>query len=43
MAALCQAVATVDPDLDDFCDRLLVELDGRSRDDDVALLVLRRH
>ncbi len=42
MAELCTAVATVEPDLDVFCDRLLHELDGRSRDDDVALLVLRR-
>jgi CheY-like chemotaxis protein len=43
MAELCTAVSTVEPDLDLFCDRLLSELDGRSRDDDVALLVLRRH
>jgi serine phosphatase RsbU (regulator of sigma subunit) len=43
MAELCTAVATVEPELDVFCDRLLSELDGRSRDDDVALLVLRRH
>jgi len=42
MAELCTAVATVEPELDVFCDRLLSELDGRSRDDDVALLVLRR-
>ena len=34
---------TVGPDLEVFCDQLLSELDGRSRDDDVALLVLRRH
>jgi serine phosphatase RsbU (regulator of sigma subunit) len=43
MAELSTAVATVEPELDVFCDRLLSELDGRSRDDDVALLVLRRH
>ncbi len=43
MAALDKAVATVEPSLEDFCDRLLSELDGHSRDDDVALLVLRRY
>jgi serine phosphatase RsbU (regulator of sigma subunit) len=40
--ALCVAVATVEPDLEAFCDRLLNDLEGLSRDDDVALLVIRR-
>jgi serine phosphatase RsbU (regulator of sigma subunit) len=40
--ALCRAVAVVDDDIEAFCDRLLGELDGLSRDDDVALLVIRR-
>jgi CheY-like chemotaxis protein len=40
--ALCAAVATVEPDLEAFCDRLLNDLEGLSRDDDVALLVIRR-
>jgi serine phosphatase RsbU (regulator of sigma subunit) len=43
MQELCRAVATVGTELELFCDQLLSELDGRSRDDDVALLVLRRH
>jgi CheY-like chemotaxis protein len=43
MAELCTAAATVGTELEPFCDQLLSELDGRSRDDDVALLVLRRH
>jgi CheY-like chemotaxis protein len=40
--ALCSAVAVVDDDIEAFCDRLLAELDGLTRDDDVALLVIRR-
>jgi len=43
MSALCKAVATVEPELEVFCDRLLSELNGHSRDDDVAILVLRRY
>jgi len=42
VALLCAAAAVVEPDLGDFCDRLLHELDGLSREDDVALLVIRR-
>jgi serine phosphatase RsbU (regulator of sigma subunit)/DNA-binding response OmpR family regulator len=40
--ALCAAVAAVDEDLERFCDRLLADLGAGSRDDDVALLVIRR-
>jgi CheY-like chemotaxis protein len=39
---LCEAVRSVEDDLESFCDRLLNDLDGLRRDDDVALLVLRR-
>jgi serine phosphatase RsbU (regulator of sigma subunit) len=42
LAALCVAVADVDADLERFCDRLLTDLGAGSRDDDVALLVIRR-
>jgi CheY-like chemotaxis protein len=42
LTALCAAVATVEPDLEAFCDRLLSDLEGLSREDDVALLVIRR-
>jgi serine phosphatase RsbU (regulator of sigma subunit) len=41
--ALRAAVSEVDPDLEEFCDRLLRDLEALSRDDDVALLVIRRH
>ncbi|MEV0564377.1 fused response regulator/phosphatase [Dactylosporangium sp. NPDC050588] len=40
--ALCRAVGEVEDDLEQFCDRLLSALSAGSRDDDVALLVIRR-
>ncbi|MET7420198.1 fused response regulator/phosphatase [Dactylosporangium sp. NPDC005555] len=40
--ALCAAVGDIEADLEQFCDRLLRELSARSRDDDIALLVIRR-
>lgn len=42
LEALCAAIGEVDEDLERFCDRLLSDLRVRSRDDDVALLVIRR-
>jgi CheY-like chemotaxis protein len=36
------AAARMEPDLEDFCDRLLVELDAAVSEDDIALVVLRR-
>ena len=42
LETLCLAVADVGPDLEQFCDRLLNDLGAGSRDDDVALLVIRR-
>jgi serine phosphatase RsbU (regulator of sigma subunit)/CheY-like chemotaxis protein len=36
------AAAQVEPDLERFCDRLLVELDSGTSEDDIALVVLRR-
>lgn len=42
LEALCLAVADVGPDLEQFCDRLLHDLGAGARDDDVALLVIRR-
>ena len=42
LEALCVAVGDVEADLERFCDRLLSDLSARSRDDDVALLVIRR-
>ncbi|MDG6105146.1 fused response regulator/phosphatase [Dactylosporangium aurantiacum] len=42
LEALCVAVADAEADLEQFCDRLLADLGAGSRDDDVALLVIRR-
>ena len=36
------AAARIEDDLEDFCDRLLVELDAAVSEDDIALVVLRR-
>ncbi|NLU80158.1 fused response regulator/phosphatase [Micromonospora sp. HNM0581] len=43
LAALATCAAEVDDDLDRFCERLLVELAPEEIQDDVAVLVLRRH
>lgn len=43
LEALSEAAATVDADLDRFCERLLVELGARQADDDVAVVALRRN
>jgi CheY-like chemotaxis protein len=41
VAALCKVAAQVDATMEAYADRLLAELEGLSRDDDVALLALR--
>jgi hypothetical protein len=44
LAALSRAAASVDPDLEDFCDRLLLQLGAAGQaDDDVAVVALRRN
>lgn len=43
LAALAAVSTTVDDSLDDFCARLLVELAPDKIQDDVAVVVLRRH
>ncbi len=43
LAEVVEAAARVEPDLSTFCDRLLVELDAAISEDDIALVVLRRH
>jgi len=43
LAALQRVAAEVDPDLEDFCDRLLLRLGAAGQaDDDVAVVALRR-
>jgi CheY-like chemotaxis protein len=43
LAALATAASRVDDELDDFCQRLLVELAPPEIHDDVAVVALRRH
>ncbi|WP_422773626.1 SpoIIE family protein phosphatase [Plantactinospora sp. WMMC1484] len=43
LAELAVAAATVEPDLDAFCQRLLAELTPGEITDDIAVLALRRH
>ncbi|MFB9234946.1 SpoIIE family protein phosphatase [Plantactinospora siamensis] len=43
LGALAGSAATVDEDLDDFCERLLVELAPAEIHDDLAVVALRRH
>jgi CheY-like chemotaxis protein len=40
--ALARAAERVEPDLDEFCDRLLAEVGPAKPDDDIAVLALRR-
>jgi serine phosphatase RsbU (regulator of sigma subunit) len=43
LSALCACAATVEPDLDAFCQRLLVQLaDAGEQADDIAVVALRR-
>jgi serine phosphatase RsbU (regulator of sigma subunit) len=43
LAALARAAETVEPDLDEFCRRLLVQLSGPAEQaDDIAVVALRR-
>jgi serine phosphatase RsbU (regulator of sigma subunit)/CheY-like chemotaxis protein len=42
LAQVLEAAASIEPDLERFCDRLLVELDAARSEDDIALVVLRR-
>jgi hypothetical protein len=42
LSALAEAVRRVEGDLDQFCERLLVELAPAEIQDDVAVLALRR-
>ncbi len=42
LTLLAQAAAQVEPDLEAFCDRLLAEVGPETRDDDIAVLALRR-
>jgi CheY-like chemotaxis protein len=41
--ALARAAQRVEPDLEEFCDRLLAEVGPAKPDDDIAVLALRRH
>ena len=41
--ALARAAERVEPDLEEFCDRLLAEVGPAKPDDDIAVLALRRH
>jgi CheY-like chemotaxis protein len=43
MEALARAAGRVEPDLEEFCDRLLAEVGPAKPDDDIAVLALRRH
>jgi serine phosphatase RsbU (regulator of sigma subunit) len=43
LAQVVDAAAHIEPDLELFCDRLLVELDAARSEDDIALVVLRRY
>jgi serine phosphatase RsbU (regulator of sigma subunit) len=40
--ALARAAERVEPDLEEFCDRLLAEVGPAKPDDDIAVLALRR-
>ena len=42
LAALAEAAASVDDDLERFCDRLLAEVGPPEPDDDIAIVALRR-
>jgi serine phosphatase RsbU (regulator of sigma subunit) len=43
LAHVLDEATRIGPDLERFCDRLLVELDAARSEDDIALVVLRRH
>jgi serine phosphatase RsbU (regulator of sigma subunit) len=42
LATLARVAARVDPDLEEYCDRLLEEVGPRTPDDDIAVVTLRR-